>query len=102
MTLAVEKLKETLCTSFVLVYPNYNKTFIVSIDASSRTIGAVLSQLDGNGREDPIQYASRNLNEAEKIYSASNVKRWVLYSFRRSFAYDCSARHSSCTQTIKH
>ena len=54
----------------MLVYPNYGKPFIESTDASSKAVGAVLSQLDDNGREHPIHYASRNLNEAEKNYSA--------------------------------
>ena len=70
MTLAFEKLKETLCTSSVVVYSNYNKPLTVSIDASSRAVGAVLSPLDENGREHPIQHARRNMNEAEKNHSA--------------------------------
>ena len=70
MQMAFEELKESLTKPPVLVYPNYGKPFIVSTDASSKAVGAVLSQLDDNGREHPIHYASRNLNEAEKNYSA--------------------------------
>ena len=70
MILAFEKLKESLCTSSVLVYSNYKNPFIVSTDSSSIAVGAVLSQLDYDGCEHAIQYATRNVNEAEKNYSA--------------------------------
>ena len=55
MTLAYGKLKETLCASHVLLYPTYKKPFIVSTDASSRAVFAVLSQLDDDSRKRPIQ-----------------------------------------------
>lgn len=67
---AFEELKNSLSSPPVLVYPSYDKPFIVSTDASNKAVGAVLSQLDDNGREHPIHYANRNLNEAEKNYSA--------------------------------
>ena len=70
MTQAFDELREAFCTSPVLEYPNYENSFIVSIEASSRAVGAVLPQLDDNGRVSTIQYASINLNEAEKNYSA--------------------------------
>lgn len=34
----------------VLVYPNFEKPFIVVTDASSKGAGAVLSQLEKDGR----------------------------------------------------
>lgn len=70
MTWSFEELKESLCTPSVLVHPNYDKPFIVSTDVSSKAAGAVISQLDDDSREYPIDYASRNLNDAEKNYSA--------------------------------
>ena len=87
MTLTFEKLKEALFASSVLVYPNYKKPFIVSTDTSSRAVGAVLLQLDDEGREHLIQYASRSLNEAEKNYSAFERQAlgvvFALRKFRR-------------------
>lgn len=70
MAWGFEELKESLCTSPVLVHPNYEKPFIVSTDASSKAVGAVLYQLDEKDHEHPIHYASRNLNDAENNYSA--------------------------------
>ncbi len=69
MQQAFETLKQALITAPVLAYPDFTKPFIVATDASKRAIGAVLSQKDENGREHPIHYASRGLNEAEKNYS---------------------------------
>ena len=70
MQAAFEALKKSLTTPPVLIYPKYEKEFIVATDASSRAVGAVLSQLDDDGREHPIHYASRSLNDAERNYSA--------------------------------
>ena len=69
MQKSFEKLKQALTTPPVLAYPDSSKPFLVATDASSAEVGAVLSQLDGDGRENPIYYASRSLNEAEKKYS---------------------------------
>ena len=66
---AFQELKEALCVAPVLTYPDYEKPFVVSTDASSKALGAVLSQLDDNKQEHPIHYASRTLNDAEKNYS---------------------------------
>lgn len=66
---AFDKLNESITSLPVLVYANYDKEFIVSIDASIRSVGAVLSQFDEDGREYPIHYANRTLNDAEKNYS---------------------------------
>lgn len=70
MPCAFDELKESLCTTIVLVYPNHEKPFIVSTDASSKAVGAVLSQLEYEGHEHTIHYASRSFNKPEKHYSA--------------------------------
>ena len=61
---AFEKLKEIITRDPTLKYPNFNKKFCLTTDASQFAIGAVLSQ---NGH--PIPYASRTLNEHEIKYS---------------------------------
>ena len=51
----------------LLAYPDYAKEFIVTTDASTSGIGAVLSQRHEDG-ERPIAYYSRSLMGAEKNY----------------------------------
>lgn len=70
MDKAFESLKTALTTAPVLIYPDYEKPFIVATDTSNTAVGAVGSQLDEDGRENPIQYASRTSINVEKNYSA--------------------------------
>lgn len=60
--------KKILSNDPILQYPDFNKPFILTTDASNIALGAVLSQ--GNiGSDLPIAYASRTLNSAENNYS---------------------------------
>ena len=62
---AFEFLKERLVQAPILTYLDFNKPFIIYTDASGTGLGAVLSQLDDNGKEKVIAYASRSMNSAE-------------------------------------
>ncbi|WP_368853865.1 ribonuclease H family protein [Enterobacter cloacae complex sp. 4DZ3-17B2] len=50
---AFETLREKLCNAPVLQYPDFNKPFIISTDASGFAIGGVLSQGEV-GKDRPI------------------------------------------------
>lgn len=62
------KCKELLTHAPLLQYPDYDKPFILTTDASNVAIGAVLSQ-GQVGSDKPIAYASRTLSETEARYS---------------------------------
>jgi transposase InsO family protein len=66
--IAFQTLKNILCSEPLLQYPDFGKEFIVTCDASSSGIGAVLSQ-GTIGKDLPIAYASRVLTTPEKNYS---------------------------------
>eukprot|EP00731_Ephydatia_muelleri_P006304 Em0003g552a len=51
-------LKNLLSSPPILVYPDFTKPFILDTDASNEGIGAVLSQLDSQGRERVIAYGA--------------------------------------------
>lgn len=79
---AFNKLKSILTSDDVmLAYPNFNKEFSLTTDASNYALGAVLSQ---DNR--PIVFLSRTLSRAEEHY-ATNEKEmlsivWALKSLR--------------------
>lgn len=64
---AFDKLKTLISTHPVLRYPDFEKQFTLTTDASNYAIGAVLSQ-EGH----PVCYASRTLNNHERNYSATD------------------------------
>ncbi|XP_076285579.1 uncharacterized protein LOC143211634 [Lasioglossum baleicum] len=65
-----KQLRDELCREPILQFPDFNKPFIITTDASEYAIGAVLSQGE-IGSDLPIAYASRSLNKAERNYSAT-------------------------------
>lgn len=78
-----EECKALLTTKPILEYPDFNKTFRLTTDASDYAIGAILSHDD---TDKPIAYASRTLNEAETRYDATNKELlaiiWATKHFR--------------------
>ena len=79
---AFEKLKRLLASEdILLLYPDFEKPFDLTTDASSHAIGAVLSQ---NGR--PITMISRTLSPAEENYATNERELlaivWALKTLR--------------------
>ncbi|MEJ2229930.1 MAG: pol polyprotein, partial [Nitrospirales bacterium] len=66
---AFETLKAALTSPPVLAHPDYTKPFILHTDASGFSVGAVLSQIQPDGKEHPIAYAGRALKKYELNYS---------------------------------
>lgn len=62
--IAFKELKEKLISAPILKYPDWNKEFILTTDASNYAYGAVLSQGE-IGNDLPIAYASKNLTKHE-------------------------------------
>lgn len=65
---AFQKAKELLLQSDFLVHFDPKLPIVVSADSSSYGIGAVLAHII-NGKERPVCFASRTLNQAERNYS---------------------------------
>ncbi|XP_076139108.1 uncharacterized protein LOC143122160 isoform X4 [Alosa pseudoharengus] len=78
-------LKQVLCSSPILVAPDFKKDFIVQADASEVGLGAVLAQAH-DGEEHPVLYLSRKLLPREKNYSTMEKEclavTWALESLR--------------------
>lgn len=65
---AFETLRDKLCEEPVLQYPDFTQPFIVTTDASGTAVGGILSQ-GPLGKDRPIAYTSRVLNDTEQRYS---------------------------------
>jgi hypothetical protein len=61
-------LKEKLSKFPILRRPNFSKVFILHTNLSALGIGAILGELDEEGKEYVIAYASRSNNKAESNY----------------------------------
>ena len=61
-----DRLNETLISSPILAYPDYNKPFILKTDASLKGLGAVLMQEDDEGNFRIISYTSHTLKPYER------------------------------------
>lgn len=82
---AFVNLKKALTLPPVLIFPNFEETFIVTTDASDLAVGAVISQ----GKipfDKPIQYFSRTLSETQTRYSTIEKELlaivWAIENFR--------------------
>ena len=60
-------------TEPLIIYPDFSQPFVVACDASTKAIGAVLSQLRDR-EERPIAYCSRQLNSAQSKYSVTELE----------------------------
>ena len=83
---AFDTLKMALTGSSILMYPDFNKEFILATDASDISLGATLSQTDEQGNVRPVAYAGRSLKPAEKNYTVTHRELlavvWSVEHFR--------------------
>lgn len=61
---AFEKPKKLLTSNSLLVHFKTDAPLVLSCDASSVGVGAVLAHRDSDGNEPPVAYASRTLPKA--------------------------------------
>ena len=71
---AFNELKDRLCSSPILGFPDMNKPFVVTTDASRTALGYILSQLDEKGQRKVICYAGRSLKAYERNFSATEME----------------------------
>lgn len=90
---AFDKLKRALTSAPILAYPDFTLQFEVYTDASLDGLGYCLGQIQ-NGREVVICYGGRDLNTAERNYSATErealavvdaIKKFQPYLHGRKF-----------------
>ena len=77
---AFELLKNKVSKDVVLAYPDFEKTFRLSCDASRNSLGAVLDQEQDDMKFRPVAFASRRISATEKQYPIHKLEflslRW--------------------------
>ncbi|GBM97304.1 Transposon Ty3-G Gag-Pol polyprotein [Araneus ventricosus] len=84
---AFDKLKETLTTKPVLNLYNPDVTCHVFVDASQKSVGAVLKQPDASDILHPIAYHSRTLRDYEKNYAITELECLAIVDALYKFYY---------------
>ena len=74
---AVRVLKEIM-SALVLVFPDFNKPFLLETNASKEGLGAVLPQKQDDGCYHPVAFGSRMLITSKQNYHSSKLKFLVL------------------------
>ena len=82
---AFETLRNKLVSAPILAFPDLGRAFILDTDASDTGIGAVLSQVDDNGAEQVVAYASKSLSRAERNYCVTRKELLAVVYFIHNF-----------------
>lgn len=77
-------LKYKVCNSVTLYSPRTYRPFILRTDASDYAVGACVSQMDDEGRERPIAFASAKLSDVQTRWSTIEKKAYtVIFALKR-------------------
>jgi hypothetical protein len=63
---SLDTLKENMVIAPILVFPDWEKTFHVHVDASTISLGAILVQLGEGDLDHPIAFARRKLSDSDQ------------------------------------
>ena len=88
----VDILKRKVQSTPILVFPDFDKPFLLETDASKEGLGAMLSQKQGDGCYHPVTFASHSLTLSEKNYHSSKLEfltlKWSMTEhFKEYLAY---------------
>jgi len=78
-------LKQKLCERPCLAPVDFDREFIITVDASSKALGCILSQVGADGIERPNAFASRSLNATEVKYAPTHLESLAILWACRHF-----------------
>ena len=88
---AFDRLKDLCTRTPILAYADYRKPFQLQTDASDLGLGAVLYQIDDNGNQRIIAYASHSLSSMERNYPAHKLEflalKWTVTDRFHEYLY---------------
>ena len=77
-----DKLRKLLVEDVTLAFADFEKEFILEVDACKTGFGAVLYQKDDDLKKRPLCYASRKTSRTEQVYSTHKLEfcalRWAV------------------------
>ncbi|VDI54419.1 Hypothetical predicted protein [Mytilus galloprovincialis] len=82
---AFNTLKQKLTSAPILAFPDFEKEFFLSIDASDSAIGYVLGQKHHEGLEKVIAYGGRGLRDQEKRWHINHKEGLALIEAIKTF-----------------
>lgn len=106
---AFQKLKTSMISSPFLAARDPTKDYILECDATQYTVAGILSQLDDQGHERVVAYASRNLLPRESRYPTIErelvaicwcLEHWDQYIYGRHVQVYCDHRPLSFLQSV--
>ncbi len=77
---AFDHVKATIARDVVLAYPDYSEVFEIYTDASSKQLGAVITQ-----KNRPIAFFSRKLSVAQRKYSVTKIELLAIVETLKEF-----------------
>ena len=89
---AVNILKRKVQSTPILVFPYFDKPFLLKTDASKEGLGAVLSQKQGDGCYHPVTFGNHSVTPSEKNYHSSKLEfltlKWsIMEHFKEYLTY---------------
>jgi hypothetical protein len=75
-----DHVKATIARELVLAYPDFSKVFEIYTDASSKQLGAVITQ-----ENRPIAFFSRKLSTTQRKYSVTKIELLAIVEFLKVF-----------------
>ena len=71
---AMRVLKDKILSAHVLVFPDFDKPFLLETDASKEGLGAILSQKQDDRHYHPITFGSHSLTPTERNYHSFKLE----------------------------
>jgi hypothetical protein len=91
--LGLDILKENMAKKNILVFPYWENTFHVHVDASKIALGVILVQLGAGDLDHPIGFASMKLLESKKNYNTTEREAMAMVYALQKFRHYLLGKH---------
>jgi hypothetical protein len=82
-----------MVTTLILVFPDWEKTFHVHVDALAIALGAILAQLGIGELDHTIAFSRRKLSESEQNYNTTEREGLVMVYALQKFRHYLLAKN---------